>query len=92
MKVGESCESEHKPCAGLKYSICRRGFCQCQDGFFQVGGICKAELGELVEDEAFCGAGDTFKDMRCSCRNDRFYLPNMRSCIKGVYLKFITTS
>lgn len=80
--VGESCNSDHKPCNGLKYSACRRGLCQCQDGFYEKDGICKAELGELVEEDAFCGSG-SFKNNHCVCRNDEFYHPNMRACIKG---------
>lgn len=89
-QYGESCEFEHKPCNGLRYSICRRGFCQCQDGFYAKDGICKAELGELVEDEAFCGSGKLVKN-RCTCVpdappsaiNNHFYNPNMRICTKA---------
>lgn len=84
--VGESCDSENKPCPGLKYSMCRRGFCQCQDGFYEKNEICKAELGELVEEVAFCGSG-LFKNSKCVCRNDDFYLPSMRACIKCKRLK-----
>lgn len=79
--VGESCELESAPCPGLNYSLCRRGFCQCQEGFYEQSGICKAELGEIVEGEGYCGSG-TFKNNRCVCDNDQFYMPNMRMCIK----------
>lgn len=75
---------EQKPCPGLKYSMCRRGFCQCQDGFYEKDSLCKAELGEFVEEEEFCGTNNTFNKIdRCVCQNNQFYLPNMRSCIKG---------
>lgn len=79
--VGDSCDEEHKPCPGLKYSMCRRGFCHCQDGFYEKGSVCKAELGELVEEEGHCGTG-LFKNNRCVCSNADFYQPNMRTCIK----------
>lgn len=79
--VGESCEDEHNPCPGLKYSMCRRGFCHCKEGYYEKDGICKSELGELVEDESFCGNG-TFSNNRCGCQNDEFILPGMRNCIK----------
>lgn len=89
--VGESCESEHKPCPGLKYSLCRRGFCQCQDGFYEKDGICKAELGELVEEEKYCGSG-SFANNRCICQTNQFYNPNMRTCNKGKQLKLKISS
>lgn len=44
-------------------------------------GICKAELGELVEEEVFCGSG-AFKSNKCACQSNEFYHPNMRECIK----------
>ncbi|CRL03034.1 CLUMA_CG016428, isoform A [Clunio marinus] len=81
-QFGDSCESENKPCTGLKYSMCRRGFCQCQDRFYHKDGICKAELGEHVDANTYCGSG-TFRNNKCVCRNDEFYQPNMRSCIKS---------
>lgn len=82
--VGDLCDSENKPCPGLRYSICRRGFCHCQDGFYHSTGVCKAEMGEYVEHESDCGAG-VFKNNRCVCPIDLspFYHPNMRSCVKG---------
>lgn len=64
------------------YSVCRRGYCHCQDGFFEKDGICKAELGEFVESEKFCGGG-IYKNHRCVCENHQFYHPDMRQCVKG---------
>lgn len=86
LAVGESCDSEHKACPGLKYSMCRRGFCQCQDGYYEKDRVCKAELGELVEEEMHCGSG-TFKNNKCVCQNNQFYHPNMRSCVKCRLIK-----
>lgn len=80
--VGDLCETENKPCPGLRYSICRRGFCHCQDGFYHRAGACKAELGEFVEEENDCGAG-IFKNNRCVCTSDNFYNPHLRACVKG---------
>lgn len=80
--VGDLCDAENKPCPGLKYSICRRGFCHCQDGFYHRSGVCKAELGEFVEEDTDCGAG-LFRNNRCVCESDNFYNPHLRSCVKG---------
>lgn len=86
--VGELCSEEHKPCPALKYSICRRGFCHCQDGFYEKDGICKAELGEMVEDEVFCGVDNpnrVYRNQRCVCENNQFYNANMRTCLKSKF-------
>lgn len=79
--VGESCDNEHEACPGLKYSVCRRGFCHCQNGFYEQDSACKAELGEVVEEDTDCGSG-TFKDNRCVCSNDYFYQASMRACLR----------
>lgn len=72
--------------------MCRRGFCQCQDGYFAKNGICKAELGEMAENRDECGSETgVFQRNRCVCENNQFYHPNMRTCMKckqEIYLNF----
>jgi hypothetical protein len=66
----------------------RRGYCLCQDGFYEKDGICKAELGEFVESENYCGTG-IYKNGRCVCKNDQFSMPDMRRCLRCEFQLFL---
>lgn len=79
---GDTCTVEEQECNGLPYSVCRMGQCLCRDGFYEVGKVCKAELGEFVDKEEDCGGGN-FVNGRCVCDNHWFYNYHMRSCLKG---------
>nr|XP_029715811.1 prion-like-(Q/N-rich) domain-bearing protein 25 isoform X2 [Aedes albopictus] len=84
---GDTCSEETKPCEGVRYSVCQMGQCLCQEGFYPVGRVCKAEMGEYVEKEEDCGSLTNeakFVNGRCVCSNHFFYNNNMRSCIKGI--------
>lgn len=62
------------------------GQCLCQEGFYPVGKVCKAEMGEHVDREEDCGSltnGAKFANGRCVCDNHMFYNYNMRTCLKG---------
>ncbi|XP_062534886.1 uncharacterized protein LOC134204071 [Armigeres subalbatus] len=82
-EYGDTCTVEEQECNGLPYSVCRMGQCLCRDGFYEVGKVCKAELGEFVDKEEDCGGGN-FVNGRCVCDNHWFYNYHMRSCLKGV--------
>lgn len=79
---GDTCTDETKECDGIPYSVCRMGQCLCREGFYPVGRVCKAELGEHVATKEDCGGGN-FVNGRCVCENHQFYNYNMRSCLKG---------
>lgn len=82
--VGETCENEQEPCEGLKYSICSRGLCQCQRGFYESSGACIAEIGMSVDFLSECGSGLILDSMnRCSCQKDFFAGLNLRTCTRG---------
>ncbi|XP_001655599.2 prion-like-(Q/N-rich) domain-bearing protein 25 isoform X3 [Aedes aegypti] len=83
---GDTCRDETEPCTGLPYSVCRMGQCICQEGFYPVGKVCKAEMGEYVDRKEDCGSltdETKFVNGRCVCDNHMFYNYNMRTCLKG---------
>lgn len=80
-QVGETCDNELEPCDGLKYSTCSRGLCQCQRGFYESNGVCKAEVGMVVDSLDDCGFGLILDSQsRCSCDKDFFAGVNFRTC------------
>ncbi|XP_055524049.1 prion-like-(Q/N-rich) domain-bearing protein 25 isoform X2 [Wyeomyia smithii] len=81
---GDSCAEEMKECTGLRYSVCKVGQCHCREGFYNVDGACKAELGEHVDFAEDCGGGNFSPEGRCVCANNQFYNYHMRTCLKGV--------
>ncbi|XP_053698556.1 prion-like-(Q/N-rich) domain-bearing protein 25 [Sabethes cyaneus] len=81
---GDSCAEEMQECPGLPYTVCKVGQCHCREGFYNVNGACKAELGEYVEVAEDCGGGTMSPEKRCVCLNNQFYNYHMRTCLKGV--------
>lgn len=63
--------------------MCRRGFCQCEDGYYESNGKCKAELGEIVNSPEDCGDQAIWRNNKCGCKNSEFFDVGMQFCLKS---------